>query len=314
MSVRPFVSGNATLVYEAVGEPTRQLVWMDRTGRQVGIAGEPGDWIEPPRISPDGRRAVAANAGPDDKTVDLWLIYGNGGAVRLNSRSQEAYPVWSPDGLRVAHTCDQEGQSGLCVEPVDGGRAELLYKSAGALNPSDWSRDGRYLLFSAAGQGTRSDVWALSLADRRAAAVIQTINSEDYPALSPDGKWLAFQSDQSGPSEVYVQAFDGPSGGTRRQWKVSSEPAGLPRWRGDGAELFYMREDGTVMALAVHPKGDDFQFDPPHQLFQTLHIPNTWNVYDVSPDGQRFLVNLPREWANPASIVAVTDWLQSLRN
>ena len=315
MALAPIsVSGNGILVYQSVGKPTRQMVWLDRSGKQVGRGSEPGDY-GPPRISPDGRRAAVARLDPNGVTANLWILDAGGNATQFTSTSQhEGAPVWSPDGSRIAYFSNAEGAFNIYVKPLDGeGRAELFYKSTLPKYPTDWSRDGRYILFGVVSPATREDVWAMSTADRRAGPVLNTIYSEGSAALSPDGKWLAFQSDQSGRNEVYVQPFEGATAGTRRRWLVSSGGGDLPRWRGDGAEMFYMTPAGRMMAVALHPDGGDFRFELPHMLFQTRPIPGTWNLYDVSPDGQRFLLNLPLEWSSAAPITVVTNWTEKLK-
>jgi Tol biopolymer transport system component len=192
------------------------------------------------------------------------------------------------------------------------GVPDLLYRSGYKKYPTDWSRDGRFLLFNAI-QGAKSAIWAVSLADHHATAVIETVASEGYGAVSPDGKWLAFQSHGSGQAEVFVQAFAGTSAATSRRWLVSMGGGGLPRWRGDGKELYYLTGRGTMMAVEVHPKGDEFQSESPRELFQTHPIPFVWNLFDVTPDGQRFLVNVPLEWASSPAINVLTNWPQHVR-
>jgi Tol biopolymer transport system component len=315
MALAPIsVSNTAILVYQSVGKPTRQVVWLDRSGKQVGQAVEPGDY-GPPRISPDGSRAVVAKLGPDGVNADLWILDANGNAAQFTSTPKhEGSPIWSPDGSKIAFFSNMEGVYDIYVKPVNGGgRAEPLYKSQFPKYPTDWSRDGRYILFGVITEGTRSDVWAISTADRHAAPILDTIYAEGFAALSPDSKWLAYQSDQSGRNEVYVQPFEGATSGTKRHWQVSTGGGGLPRWRADGAEMFYMTSGGRMMAVTLHPTGGDFQFEPVHMLFQTRPIPQTWNLYDVSADGQRFLLNLPLEWSSAAPITVVTNWTEKLK-
>ena len=110
-----------------------------------------------------------------------------------------------------------------------------------------------------------------------------------------------------------MQVFEGLSAGTKRQWQISTGGGGEPRWRADGGELYYMTGGGRLMAVTVHPKDGEFEFDPPRMLFQTRPIPRQWNLYDVSPDGQRFLMNLPLEWFNASPIRVVTNWTEKLK-
>jgi Tol biopolymer transport system component len=315
MALAPIsVSDNGILVYQSVGKPTKQLVWLDRSGKQVGQGAEPGDY-GPPRISPDGSRAAVAKFGPDGMNASLWMLDAAGNATPFASTPQhQGAPVWSPDGSRIAFFSDTEGVSDIYVKPASGeGRAELFYKSTLPKYPTDWSRDGRYILFFVVSPDTGMDVWAMSTADRKAAPVLDTIYQETSATLSPDGKWLAFQSDLSGRPEVYVQAFEGATSGNKRRWQVSSGGGGLPHWRADGAEMFYVTSGGRMMAAAVHPVAGEFQFEPAHMLFQTRPTPGTWNLYDVSPDGQRFLFNLPLEWSSAAPITVVTNWSEKLK-
>jgi hypothetical protein len=132
--------------------------------------------------------------------------------------------------------------------------------------------------------------------------------------VSPDGKWLAYQSDQSGRNEVYIQQFDGLSNGTKRRWLVSKS-GGLPHWRADSNELFYMSPDGRLMTVAIRLSTDGgIEADPPQLLFQTRPFPETWNLFDVSNDGQHFLLNLPLEWTSAAPITVVSNWAEKLRD
>jgi Tol biopolymer transport system component len=315
------VSNNAVLVYQTVGRPTRQLVWMDREGKQIAVVKDPGEW-GPPRISPDGSRAAVGKLGPDGKNADLWLVDADGSATQFtDTPAHEGSPVWSPDGTRLAFYIlgKAEGNFDLYVKPVNGGKLEPIYKSDAMKYPTDWSRDGAYLLFTKIVPGAKADVWGLSLSDRRGAErragpILDTIHTECYAALSPDGRWLAYQSDESGRNEVIVQSFDGLVPGTKRRWTVSEGGGGLPRWRGDGKEIFYLTANGRMMVASVHPTDTEFQFDPPHMLFQTQPIPKIWNLYDVAPDGQRFLVNLPLELSNTSSIAVVTSWTEKLKD
>jgi len=309
------VSSNGVLVYQAVGPTTRQLAWLDRGGRQIASVTETGDW-GPPRIAPDGTRAAAAKLGRDGR-ADLWTVDSAGAATQLTTTAgHKGSPVWSPDGSRLAFFVSSKVETGfdLYTTRVAGGTPELLLSSPTPKYPSDWSRDGRFLFFTSLSPSTKGDVWAVSPANKRAGPIVETVYAEAYGALSPDGKWLAYQSDESGKIETYVQPFDGISSDTKRRWQVSVGGGGMPRWRADGKELFYMTYSGQVMAAAARPSGATFEFDPARLLFQTRPLPKTWNLFDVSGDGQRFIVNEPLEGSNSAGITVLTNWIGKLNS
>jgi Tol biopolymer transport system component len=317
LSLAPIsVASNATLVYQSTGKPTRHLVWMDRSGNEVSEVRDAGDW-GPARVSPDGKRAVLAKLAPNDEAADLWVLDAAGKAAQVTTTpAHEGSPVWSPDGSKIVSAIlgKQEGNYDLYVMPAEGGKPDLLFRGASQKAPTDWSRDGRYIFFNSLSDSTKWDVWAVSTADRRAGPLLDTVAAERDALLSPDGKWLAFDSDETGRLEVYVQAFDGISSERKRRWKVSGGGGGTPKWSGDGKELFFITGSGRVMAASVRASQTEFEVDPPVKLFQTRPIPKIWNLFDVSPDGQRFLVNLPLEWANSSQIMVVTNWTEKLRD
>lgn len=321
LSLAPIsVSNNAVLVYQGVGAPSRQLVWTDRGGRQLAQAGEPGEW-GPPRISPDGTRAVAGKLASDGKTSHLWILDSNGVATQITDGPyQDSYPVWSPDGARIAHQTKQENEYVVYVRPASpGSRADTIFRSVSPYPGkllSDWSRDGRYLLFGMPGEGTHLDLWGISMADRRAGPIVNTVYDEGYAAVSPDGHWLAYQSSQIGSRfEVYIQPMDGIVNGTKRRWQISKGGGGLPRWRADSAELYFMTSDGRMMASSIRGGETEGTLEAgnPTLLFQTRPLPKTWNLYDVGPDGQKFLLNLPLEWSSTGPIMVVTNWTEKLK-
>ncbi|MBZ5585787.1 MAG: hypothetical protein LAQ30_27060 [Acidobacteriia bacterium] len=316
------VSDNAVLVYQSLSDPTRQLVWLDRAGKQLATADLSGEWAGL-RIAPDGKRAAAARIAPGESKADLWLVDADGKTSQLtNTPTHEGSPVWSPDGSRMVFFEDQNlrlGQTGtfeLFVKAaVESGKMEPFYTSILSKYPTDWSRDGRYVVFGAMGEGTLADIWVYSIPERRATPLLNTVYGEGYGVISPDGRWLAYQSDESGANEVYVQIFKPGSNDTQRRWQASTGAGALPRWRADGGELFYMSPSGALMAVTVHAAGEEFRFEPPHALFQTRPVPKIpWNLYDVSPDGQRFLVNLPLEWSSSAPINVTVNWSDKLKN
>ena len=316
MALAPIsVSTTGVLVYQGVGLPTRQMVWMDRAGRMLAMSGAPGNW-GPPRISPDGNRSIVAKAGADG-VAHLWLLDSSGGAQQITEGAMhEGSPIWSPDGSRVAYFGRQGDALDIYQRGVQAGaKAELLYKSAGQKFPSDWSHDGRYIVFSMEGVGTHLDMWGLSVGDRRVAPILDTIYSEGFATTSPDGKWIAYQQmDKTGLYHAYVQSFDGLNNGTKRRWMVSQGGGGLPRWRSDSNELFYMTSDGRIMSVPIQLGTDGgIVSGRPQMLFQTRPVPGNWNLYDAAPDGQRFCVNVPLEWTSAAPITVLTNWTEKLK-
>jgi eukaryotic-like serine/threonine-protein kinase len=156
---------------------------------------------------------------------------------------------------------------------------------------------------------TNSDLLILPMrGERKPSVYLQTVSSEGYAQFSPDGKWIAYQSDETHRAEVYVEPFPRVDGKSRR-WQISTEGGGLPRWRGDGKELYYIMGNGKMMAVTV-TTGANFTAQAPRQLFQTRALPRTWNLFDVTKDGRRFLVNTPLEWASSSPITVVANWTE----
>jgi Tol biopolymer transport system component len=317
LSLAPIsISDTAVLVYQGVSPASRQLLWVDRGGKTLAAVAEGGNW-GPLRISPDGTRAIAARAAPDRKSSDLWMVDRSGKVSQFTSGPGLAgSPAWSPDGSRIAYYSMVRDEFDLVASTANNGsKADLLLKSADAKYPSDWSRDGKYLLFGVMTEGTKSDIWGMTLADKHAGPILDTISSEGWATLSPDGKWLAYQSDESERYQVYVQPFDGITRGTKRRYDISTETGGgMPHWRGDGQELFFVTSRGRVMSVKVHTQGDEFRNDAPQPLFQTRVTPGTWNFFDVDTEGQKLLMNIPLEWPTSSPITVVTNWTEKIKD
>lgn len=314
LSLAPIsVSNNGVLVYQSLGQPTWQLQWMDRQGRALATS-EGGHW-GPPRFSPDATRVAASKPGAAGN-AHIWILQSDGkGSQFTDSPAIEADPVWSPDGSRLVYVSNVDGHYDLYTKPLSGGRSEPLLKSPYPKFPRDWSRDGKYLMFTTLDPGTHTDIWGMTLTDHHAAPVLDTVYSEDYATLSPNGKWLAYQSDESMRNEIYVQSFEGLTNGTKRRWKISDSGGALARWRSDGEELFFVTASGRMMAVAVHPEDGDFTFDTPRFLFQARPIPGVWkwSLYDVAPDGRTFVMSVPLEWSSASPLTVDTGWMARLQ-
>jgi Tol biopolymer transport system component len=280
-----------------------------------------------PRISPDGTR-VATQVRNTEQRLGIWVIDlerklptrvhapGRGGA------DEGQLPQWSGDGRHLVFHLLVNGVNGIYRTSVTGlGTPELLMRSSaeagGLAFPQDWSRDGRHLLYWVRGDRTRGDVWALPLTgDRKPIPVLNTEFDETAPVLSPDGRWIAYRSDASGTYEIYLQSFttDGRAGGDRV--RISTAGGRQPRFRGDGRELFYLADDGGLMAVGISGSGTIAGPGEPQALFKARVPPgddrNLPANYDVSPDGQRFLINAVLEGGAPPAPTVVLNWTAAL--
>ncbi len=301
------VSRTGSLVYLTgdVGEAQHRLVWVDRNGAEQPIAAPPRNY-DNPRLSPDGRRIATFLRG---ETVDVWIYDISGQTLsRMTNEGSNQYPIWTPDGKRITFRATRQGLRNIWWKSADGsGPEERLTTGENNQSPRDWSPDGNVLVYNDGDPNTRADVWMLSMdGERKAIPLIQTPFRDDRPTFSPDGRWLAYMSDESGRSEVYVQPFPGPAG--KRQ--VSTDGGTNVRWARSGRELFY-RSGNKVMAISVQTQ-PAFVSERPRLLFETS--PAILPAFDVAPDDQRFLMVKVSEKELPAAqINVVLNWFEELK-
>jgi Tol biopolymer transport system component len=286
---------NGTVIYNTgVGAALSELTWEDRSGKKVGHIGEPAI-IANPTLSPDGKRVAIDVSDLKAANVDIWLenVDGSGNTRFTFAPSEETSAVWSRDGSTVSYRSITSGATQIWVKPVAGLEKEkVLVTSNTALEdicPNSWSQDGKQLI--AADQAALRSYLAIVSATGTVQPLFpHSSANETNGQISPDGKWIAYVSDESGAWEVYVSSFPGATG----KWQVSRGGGTEPRWRADGKEIFYISPSGMLMAVAVNG-GDSFATGQPAQLFQ-IHgrapISSTdIFTYDVAKDWQRFLVN-----------------------
>jgi Tol biopolymer transport system component/tRNA A-37 threonylcarbamoyl transferase component Bud32 len=299
------VSREGTLVYRT-GEITDRLVWVDRGGKALETAGDPAQYRNPD-LSPDGRRLVFDVVDRTGRN-DIWVRdLTRGVSSRFSFSNTDAFcPLWSPDGSRVAYTV----QPDLVEKAADGQGAETpLVKSDELKVASDWSRDGRYIAFASQSKDTSWDIWILpTFGDRKPFSWLKTSFNELWPVFSPDGRFLAYQSSESGRMEIYVQSFPGPGG----KWQVSSTGGTEPHWRADGKELYYRSPDQRLMAVEA-TAGATFEAGVPKPLF-TVRLDSSLarNRFVPSKDGQRFLLVATPERDAIAPTTVVLNWSEGL--
>ena len=288
------VSPNGTLVYNTgVGAALSVLTWMDRTGKELGVIGEPAIMANP-TLSPDGSRVAVDVADLKANNVDIWIESTNGAS---NSRftfdpAEEVGAVWSRDGSTIAYRSILGGGATVYSKRADGLEREKPLVPAETVDdfiPNSWTPDGKQILCTDQAP-SHSYLVLVPAAGGTRVPLLTSKSSETNGQISPDGKWLAYASDESGVFEVYVTSFPGVTG----KWQVSRGGGSEPRWRGDGTEMFYIAPSGMLMAVPV-TSASVFATGTPTPLFQ-IHgrapISSTdLFTYDVAKDGKRFLVN-----------------------
>ncbi|HSA91934.1 MAG TPA: protein kinase [Terriglobales bacterium] len=313
------VSENGLLAYQ--GGSARlgtELVWFDRTGKQVGRVAERERYADP-RLSPDGKR-LAVTVG--DPLANIWVFdLVRGTKTRLTfDNATHNYPSWSPDGSRIAFASFVGPFAGaglgssLHTKASNGtGQDELLLASEQGFGSSypEFSPDGRYLVYQRASGPTGSSVWAVPVSgEKKPFPVAQPQSPQNAvfdQRISPDGRWLAYTSNDSGADEIYVTPF--PAGGGR--WQITTNGGDRVAWRGDGKELYYWGNDQMLTAVEVNPQGSEFQVGATKPLFR-LSAPAVGMPYDVSSDGQRFLVNYLHEDSS-TPLTLVVNWTTALK-
>jgi eukaryotic-like serine/threonine-protein kinase len=284
-----------------------QLIWFDRTGKRLKTISSQGLHYRP-SISPDENRIAVDKIFDASATSDIWLIdLARDIPTRFTLNPQsEFHPVWSRDGSRIAFASFRE-DGGLFVKNSNGqGTEQQLTKAPNYQIPTDWSPDGRLLVYQEQ-KKQHWDIWLVPVTDPKPTPLFNTESNERWAQFSADGRWIAYVSDESSKDEVYVESFP-PTGGKLR---ISNNGGSHPKWRRDGKELFYLSADKKIMAVEVRT-GSAFQPAAPTALFQT-QLPHMNARFAVTADGQRFLVPTAVGEDTPAAASVLINWRSGLR-
>jgi len=301
------VSGSSgSFAYRPAVSARRQFVWLDRAGNRIGTIGEPDDALNGPwQLSPDGGVVVMGRS--TNNNLDLWLIDVARGIPRrfVSDPASDTFPLWSPDGARLAFGSSRLHGSvihDLFVKPIRGpDRETVLLESAENKYPLDWSRDGRFIVYSVLSAKTASDLWVLPQDGSTQAFVFKQTPSDEMGAkFSPDGHWMTYQSNETGRIEIYVERFPGPS----RSTLVSTSGGTAPAWRDDGREIIYRGLDDRVMAVPVSIRADSVDAGTPVALFAL----RPGATFEPTRDGKRFLVNTSLDDDSSPPITVVLNW------
>jgi Tol biopolymer transport system component len=316
-AVADFTVSPNVLAYTTPGTVKAQLTWFDRKGRKIGTVGEPGMLFPRPVLSPDDRTVAVSRTDPSTGGADIWLYdVARGTASRFTFNDRAMVAAWSPDGSHLAYSSAGSGAYSIYQKPMSGlGREELLDKGTeNSKFAMDYSRDGRYLV-EGVSTGNQDSVSLLQLSAPGAGEVkpvpfsdpgVDAIN----PSVSPNGQWIAYDSDKSGRDEIYVETFPARGG----FWQVSAEGGSSPVWSRDGKELYFISADGRLMAVAVRSgAGGAFEAGAPQPLFNP-HMMGYGRAskFAVSKDG-RFLFPVWIEQSEAHPITVVVNWQASLR-
>ena len=296
-------SHSGDLVFQR-GQQRTQLVWFDRTGRRLSDFGPPAHWADP-AISPDGSRAafIYRDREAGVENLDVWID-----DLQRHIRNRvtldpgiDVLPVWSPDGDSLVFRSNRTGFSDLYRKRLDrAGPETLLLASSTRKDPTDWSTDGKWILFTETPAAGPKAIWMIDSDGRLAARPLVKESADAVNGrLSPDAHYMAFESMQTGSREVYVQALE-PGG---RRWRITTDGGSEPVWRRDGRELFFVAHDSSVQAADVTRGAGGLEFGTPHELFKAPVFSWLRNGMSVSPDGQRFLISVAVEESRPTEVV-----------
>jgi eukaryotic-like serine/threonine-protein kinase len=288
------------------------LVLYDRSGNMIGTVGERAMFTDP-NISPDGSKVAVGMYDNQTRVYDIW-IYDIQRGIRTRftfDPINEQFPIWTDDGRSIVYSKSKEGVETLVMKSsIGAGVEEILTQSNRLMIPNSWSPDGKYLAYFTAGDPqTGFDSWILPIENGKDPyPFLQTQFNEGGPVFSPDGKWIAYASNESGRSEVYVRPFPEPGG----KWQISTDGGSRPSWMNDGREIIYITENGTIMSAEISIKESAIDVGTVRLLFET-RASMFRKTYDVTPDGQLFVIDSLPEGDDAEMITLIVNWDADVR-
>lgn len=303
------VSENGILAYQTgASSPGISLLWYGRDGKKTTTINQFAVYNDL-RISPDGKRIATAIFDQKSGKPDVWLheIDRDVWTRFTFDPHVDRWPIWSPDGSQIVFTSNRKNRDDLYQRASSGAGSEaLLLGSKNDKDATDWSRDGRFLAYDDFDPKTNGDIWILPMSgDRKPFFFLQTEFNEQRAAFSPDGRWVAYESDESGQFEVYIRPFPGPG----VKWQVSTYGGTRARWRRDGKELFYLAVDEKIISADIKLASTTVDVGTIRPLFQTRPFGGGYrDIYDVTGDGKSFLVASPGSEENSSPVTLVVNW------
>ena len=293
-------SANGVLTYQGTGTASKELVWFDRSGRRMSTVGEPADYSNP-ALSPNEELLAISRMDPTARTRDVWVIeLARNVSTRLTFHSaDDTNPVWAPDNRRIAFTSTRNGPRAVYVKDTSTTREDqLLARFDEQTSTMDWSADGRFIVVG-------NHLIEVNGNHRRIPLPNMT-----KPVVSRDSNWIAYQSTETGRTEVFVQSLSAISAGqSSRKWQVSTGGGSDPQWRGDTRELYFFSPDKQLTAVSVEEKDSQLRFGSPKTLFRAdVEEANRRAHYQPTADGQRFLLVQPVGGVPAPPITVVVNW------